>query len=349
MKYSQLGSTGLYVSRIALGTMTFGGAQQIPWSLIGGLDQSAADTLVGTALDNGVNLFDTADLYGGGEAEQILGRAVKSHRDDVVLATKVAGRMGAGPNEVGLSRHWITRSLDDSLRRLGTDHIDLYQIHAADPVTPIEETLRALDDAVRAGKIRYIGASNLAAWQLMKALGTSERLGLSRFESSQSYYSLAGRDIEFDLVPVLNEEKAGLIVWSPLAGGLLTGKFDRNGTTDADARRAKADLPPVDKDQAHEIIDVLRSVSARHDATVAQTALAWVLAQSAVTSVIVGARRPEQLADNLAAVELELTAQDLAELDQVSRIAPRYPAWLQADVEWRYPVLPESNDSSTER
>jgi aryl-alcohol dehydrogenase-like predicted oxidoreductase len=340
MKFAQLGATGLYVSRIALGTMTFGGAGQAPWNVIGGLDQPAADTIIGTALDHGVNLIDTADMYAGGESEEILGRVLKGRRDDVVLATKVAARMGPGPNETGLSRYWITRALEDSLRRLGTDHVDLYQVHGFDPVTPIEETLRALDDAVRAGKVRYLGASNFAAWQLMRALGISERNGLARFDASQSYYSLAGRDLEAELVPLLTDEKLGLLVWSPLAGGLLTGKFDRSGTTDLDARRSKADLPPVDREQTHDIVDVLRTVAGRREVTVPQVALAWLLAQPVVTSVIVGAKRLEQLTDNLAAVDVELAADDLAELNEVSRITPRYPEWMQADQQWRFPGQP---------
>lgn len=338
MKFAQLGATGLYVSRIALGAMTFGGAGTQPWDTVGALDQAAADTLVGTALDHGVNLIDTADMYAAGESEEILGRSVKSRRDQVLLATKLAARMGPGPNEVGLSRHHVMNSIDNSLRRLGTDHIDIYQIHNFDPVTPIEETLRALDDAVRQGKIRYLGASNLAAWQLARALGKSDQFGLSRFVASQSYYSLAGRDIEAELVPLLTAENVGLLVWSPLAAGFLSGKFDRNGSTDSDARRANAEFPPVELERTYDIIDVLRKVAERRDATVAQTALAWVLAQPAVTSVIVGGKRPDQLTANLAAVDLELTPEDLAELDEVSRTPLRYPAWLQADQSWRHPA-----------
>jgi aryl-alcohol dehydrogenase-like predicted oxidoreductase len=338
MKFAQLGSTGLYVSRIALGAMTFGGAGTQPWDAIGALDQAAADTLVGTALDHGVNLIDTADMYAAGESEEILGRSVKSRRDEVLLATKLAARMGPGPNEVGLSRHHVMNSVENSLRRLGTDHIDLYQIHTFDPVTPIEETLRALDDAVRQGKIRYLGASNLAAWQLARALGKSDRFGLSRFVASQSYYSLAGRDIEAELVPLLTAENVGLLVWSPLAAGFLSGKFDRFGSTDSDARRANTEFPPVDLERTYDIIDVLRKVAERRDATVAQTALAWVLAQPAVTSVILGGKRPEQLTANLAAVDLELTAEDLTELDEVSGTPLTYPAWIQADQSSRHPA-----------
>ncbi|MGC4943603.1 aldo/keto reductase [Kribbella sp. DT2] len=339
MKFARLGATGLYVSRIALGTMSFGGAGNPRWEAIGALDESAADRLLGTALDRGVNLVDTADMYAGGESEELLGKILGTRRDDVVLATKLAARMGPGPNQAGLSRHWLTKALDDSLRRLRTDHVDLYQIHTIDPVTPIEETLRALDDAVRQGKIRYVGASNLAAWQLMKALGTSDRLGLHRFQASQSYYSLVGRDIEAELIPLLTEEQVGLLVWSPLAGGFLSGKFDRDGTTDSGARRAQFSNPPVDLEQGYDVVDALRKVAARHDATVAQIALAWLLAQPAVTSVIVGAKRPEQLEANLDAVDVTLTPEDLLELDEVSRKPAPYPAWIHSAIDtWRYPA-----------
>ncbi|MEV8373189.1 aldo/keto reductase [Kribbella sp. NPDC056861] len=338
MKFAQLGATGLYVSRIALGAMSFGGAGTPPWNHVGGLDDVAAGTLVNTALDHGVNLIDTANVYADGESEEILGRVIKSRRDEVVLATKLSARMGPGPNDAGLSRYHVTNALDESLRRLGTDHVDLYQIHNFDPVTPIEETLRALDDAVRAGKVRYLGASNLAAWQLARALGKSDQLGLSRFVASQSYYSLAGRDIEAELVPLLTEEKVGLLVWSPLAGGFLSGKFDRTGVSDADARHTRTQFPPVDAESAYAIIDVLRKVAERHEATVAQTALAWVLAQPAVTSVIAGVKRLDQLTGNLAAVDLDLSTEDLAELDEVSRTPLRYPGWIQADQSWRHPA-----------
>ena len=337
MRFEQLGATGVYVSQIALGAMTFGGAGTQLWDIVGGLDLKAAGELLGVALDHGVNLIDTADVYADGESESMLGRLLGERRDDVVLATKLAARMGPGPNQTGLSRLHVMKALEDSLRRLRTDHIDLYQIHNFDPLTPIEETLRALDDAVRQGKIRYIGASNLAAWQLAKALGVADRYGLSRFVSSQSYYSLAGRDIEAELVPLLAEEKVGLLVYSPLAGGLLSGKFDRSGSSDEDARRSKVELPPVDKERAYDIIDVLRDVAGRHGATVAQVALAWVLARPAVTSVIVGARRPAQLIDNLGALDVELTADDLARLDEAGRTTLAYPGWVQADQSWRYP------------
>ncbi|MBP2479165.1 aryl-alcohol dehydrogenase-like predicted oxidoreductase [Crossiella equi] len=337
MRYEQLGTTGVYVSRIALGTMTFGGADTPPWNVVGGLDQAASGEIIAAALDAGVNLLDTADMYAGGECEEIIGRALGTRREDVLLATKLAARVGPGVNQVGLSRLHLLRSLEDSLRRLRTDRIDLYQVHAFDPLVPLAETLSALDDAVRQGKVRYLGVSNFAAWQLAKALGVSERLGLPRFQATQSYYSLAGRDIEDELVPLLLSEQVGLLVYSPLAGGFLSGKFDRHGNTDEHARRAVADTPPVDLARTYDVIDVLGKVAARHQASVAQVALAWVLAQPAVTSVIVGARRPAQLADNLGALELVLTAEDLTELGEVSATPVRYPHWLPATEDWRHP------------
>ncbi|MGW4483430.1 aldo/keto reductase [Amycolatopsis sp. NPDC004368] len=317
------------MSRIALGTMTFGGAGRPPWNVIGALDLKAADELVGIALDQGVNLIDTADMYAGGETEEMLGKILKGRRRDVVLATKAYARMGAGPNEVGLSRLYLRNAIEDSLRRLGTDHIDLYQIHAHDHLTPIDETLSALDDAVRQGKISYIGTSNTFAWQLAKALGVADLRGYPRFVSLQAYYSLVGRDLERELLLLVNEEKLGLLVYSPLAGGFLSGKFTRD-SHDATGRRAQADNPPLDRERGYAIVDVLRTVAARHDVGVARVALAWVLAQRGVTSVIVGAKRPDQLRENLAAVDLQLDEQDLAELDAVSALPPEYPAWALA-------------------
>ncbi|MFE5819983.1 aldo/keto reductase [Streptomyces sp. NPDC056479] len=333
-----MGATGIFVSRIALGAMTFGGARTPPWSVVGGLDDKAADELVGLALDAGVNLIDTADMYAAGECEEILGRVLGARRRDVLLATKLFARMGTGPNDLGLSRLWVTRALEDSLRRLRTDHIDLYQIHSFDPLTPVEETLAALDDAVRQGKVRYIGASNLAAWQMMKFLGASQVRGLERFASQQVYYSLAGRDIEREILPMAADQDIATLVWSPLAGGFLSGKFDRHSTSDGTARRAAADFPPVDRDRCWDIVDCLREVAARHHVGVPRVALAWVLARPGVTSVITGAKRPEQLTENLAAVDLVLAEQDLAELDAVSAVPDPYPDWCQTDAAGRLPL-----------
>ncbi|WP_329139378.1 aldo/keto reductase [Streptomyces sp. NBC_01476] len=338
MQYDQLGATGAFVSRIALGTMTFGGAGTPPWNVIGGLDEKAADEIVGIALDGGVNLVDTADMYAGGECEEILGRVLGPRRRDVVLATKLFVRMGKGPNQVGLSRLWVTQALEDSLRRLRTDHIDLYQIHSFDPLTPVEETLGALDDAVRQGKIRYIGASNLAAWQMAKYLGASDLGGLSRFVSQQVYYSLAGRDIEREILPLAVDRKLATLVYSPLAGGFLTGKFDRDGSSDEQSRRAQANNPPVDPDRAYDIVDALRAVAERHGVGVPRVAIAWVLAQPGVTSAIVGARRPGQLTETLAAADLELTAEDLRELDEAGALPPSYPGYVQSAPSNRLPL-----------
>jgi aryl-alcohol dehydrogenase-like predicted oxidoreductase len=325
-----LGRTGLFVSEICLGTMTFGGRGEI-WQKIGQLDQAAATSLVRTSIDAGVNFFDTADVYSEGEAERILGHALKDlgiARKDVIVATKVRGRMGPGPNAVGLSRAHILDAVKDSLDRLGTDYIDLYQIHGFDPVTPLEETLRALNDLVRAGQVRYIGCSNLMAWQIMKAIGLSAREGWARFETVQAYYSIASRDIEREIAPLIAEERLGLMVWSPLAGGLLSGKFHRDAAGPNDARRNSFDFPPIEREHAYGVVDAIRPIAARHNVSVARVALAWLLHQKSVTSVIVGARTAEQLTDNIAAAELALTAEDLASLETASALTPEYPRWM---------------------
>jgi aryl-alcohol dehydrogenase-like predicted oxidoreductase len=328
MKFRQLADTGVFVSELCLGTMTFGGSGQI-WEMIGGLDQAAADGIVHRALDAGINFIDTADVYSAGQSETMVGKAIAGRRHDLVLATKVRGRMGPGPNQVGLSRLHIIEAVEASLKRLDTDYIDLYQIHRFDPETNIEDTLRALDDLVRAGKVRYIGCSNLPAWHLMKALAISREQRLERFRSSQSYYSLAGRDIERDTIPLLKDQGLGLLVWSPLAGGFLSGKFTRDSGDDT-ARRAKFDFPPVNKERGFAILDVLMPIAKAHGVTVPQIALAWILANGAVTSVIIGARRITQLDDNLKAVDVALTADDMKALDEVSRLTPEYPAWMDS-------------------
>ena len=328
MKYRLLADTGVYVSELCLGAMTFGGRGQM-WEVIGGLDQTAVDGIVHRALDTGVNFIDTADVYAAGESETMVGQALGPRRRDVVLATKVRGRMGKGPNDVGLSRLHIVEAVEASLKRLGTDYIDLYQIHRFDPLTRLDETLRALTDLVRAGKVRYIGCSNLAAWQLMKALAISEAQALERFCCTQSYYSLAGRELERETIPLLKDQGLGLLVWSPLAGGILSGKFTRD-STDAKGRRASFDFPPVDRERAFAIVDVLRSTAQALGATAAQVALAWALAKDGVTSVIIGARSLAQLDDNLKAVDVALSAEQMAALDEVSRLAPEYPAWMDA-------------------
>ena len=328
MKYRQLADTGVFVSELCLGAMTFGGVGQM-WEMIGGLDQPAVDALVHRAVDAGINFIDTADVYATGESEVMLGKALGNRRHDIVLATKVRGRMGKNPNQVGLSRLHIMNAVEASLKRLGTDYIDLYQIHRWDTLTAVDDTLRALDDLVRAGKVRYIACSNLPAWYLMKTLAVSRDLKIDRFRCVQSYYSLAGRDLERETIPLLKDQGLGLLVWSPLAGGLLSGKFTREAT-DQSARRAKFDFPPVDREKLFAIVDVLIQIAKTHGSTVAQVALAWVLSNPAVTSVIIGAKKMTQLDDNLKSVDLTLTAHDLSALDEVSRLPVEYPAWMDA-------------------
>jgi aryl-alcohol dehydrogenase-like predicted oxidoreductase len=326
MKYRQLADTGVFVSELCLGAMTFGGRGQ-QWEVIAGLDQDGVDAIVHRALDAGINFIDTANVYSLGESETMLGRALQGRRADVVLATKVRGRMSTKPNDVGLSRLHIMESVEASLRRLGTEYIDLYQVHRFDALTNLEDTLRALDDLVRTGKVRYIGCSNFAAWQLMKALGISREQHLERFRCTQSYYSLAGRELEREIIPCITDQNLGLLVWSPLAGGFLSGKFTRDGG-DTAARRASFDFPPVNKERAYDIIDAMVPIAEAHDATVAQVAIAWLLAQPSVTTVIIGARRMNQLDDNLKSVDVTLTADELRSLDEVSRLPPEYPAWM---------------------
>jgi aryl-alcohol dehydrogenase-like predicted oxidoreductase len=328
MKYTPFGKTGLFVSRLCLGTMTFGGKGF--WEVIGQQGQETATRLVDRCLDAGINFIDTANIYSFGESERMLGEALKGKRERVVLATKVRGRMADGANEIGLSRRHIYDQVHGSLKRLQTDYIDLYQIHGYDALTPFEETLGTLDDLVHQGKIRYIGASNLAAWQLMKALGLSERLGLARFQSLQAYYSIAGRDLERELVPLLQDQGLGLMVWSPLAGGLLSGKFSRDGGGPEGSRRASFDFPPVDKERAFNVIDAMRPMARERGVTVANIALAWLLHQQWVSSVLIGAKTMDQLEDNLSAVDTELSPGELRQLDEVSALPREYPQWMIA-------------------
>ncbi len=332
MRMNRLGHTGLFVSELCLGTMTFGGTGDI-WSQIGALQQSEAEALVKTAIDGGINFLDTADVYSAGMSEEITGQALKSlgiQRHDVVVATKVFGPMGEGANTRGASRVHIIEACKASLKRLGTDYIDLYQIHGFDPATPIEETVRALDILVQHGHVRYVGVSNWAAWQIIKALGIAEREGRARFETLQAYYTIAGRDLEREIVPMLRSEKVGLMVWSPLAGGLLSGKYGREQQGEQGSRRTTFDFPPVAKDRAYDCIDAMRPMAEERGVSVAQIALAWLLHQKVVTSVIVGAKRVAQLEDNLAATAVELTAAEMETLDKASALPPEYPGWMFA-------------------
>jgi aryl-alcohol dehydrogenase-like predicted oxidoreductase len=330
MKYRQLGASGLRVSTLTLGTMGFGGTG---WaSPVGQIGVAGAREQIAVARDAGVNLIDTADVYSNGLSEEILGEALGSHRDDVLIATKVRMPMGEGPNDAGLSRHHIIRSAEASLRRLRTDHIDLYQVHEWDGQTPLEETLSALDALVRSGKVRYIGASNYAAWHLMKALGIADRRQLERFVSQQIYYSLQNRDAETELVPVSLDQGLGILVWSPLAGGLLSGKYRRGVEAPAGSRHlSEWDEPPVnDEEKLYDTIETAVEIGKAHGVSAAQVSLAYTLAKPAVTSLIIGARTVEQLSDNLAAADLELSPDEIARLDQVSGEPLRYPYWHQA-------------------
>ena len=328
MQYQQLGNTGVFVSRLCLGAMTFGGGSSVIWQTIGALGQQETDTMIGQSLDAGINFIDTANVYGAGESEIQVGRALGARRNDVVLASKVFGRMGQGANQVGLSRLAIMQEAEASLKRLNTDHIDLHQIHGYDPMTPLEETLAALTDLVRQGKIRYIGCSNLAAWQIMKAQGIAGKEHLEKFVTLQAYYSIAGRDIEREITPMLEDQKIGLLTWSPLAGGLLSGKVTRANAADSDSRRGKFPFPPVNFERAYDIIDVMQAIAARRGATVAQVALAWQLHKPFVTSVIIGAKKISQLKDNLGAVDLKLDAEEMKQLDEVSNLPAEYPGWM---------------------
>ena len=329
MKYNLLGNTGLKVSELCLGTMTFGGKGR--FEAIGSLGQDDVDKLVKHSIDAGINFIDTANIYSEGWSEELTGQSIRNlglNRDELVIATKVRGKMGEGPNDSGLTRKHILQQVDASLKRLQLDYIDLYQIHSFDPLTPWQETLWTLDDLVKDGKVRYIGASNLAAWQLMKALDFSEYGKVSKFVSLQAYYTIAGRDLERELIPLLTDQNVGLMVWSPLAGGLLSGKYSRDEENKEGGRRASFDFPPVNKERAFDVVDVLRPMAESKGASVAQLALAWLLHQPAVTSVIIGANKMEQLEDNLKSIDVTFTEDELKKIDEVSQLPAEYPGWM---------------------
>jgi aryl-alcohol dehydrogenase-like predicted oxidoreductase len=330
MEHRQLGASGLRVPVLCLGTMTFGGRDR--FSLVGSTDVAAARRQIDMCLDAGVNFIDTADVYSDGLSEEIVGEVVAGRRDEIILATKARMPMGEGENDAGLSRHYLIRAVEASLRRLGTDYIDLYQVHEWDGHTPLEETLSTLDTLVQQGKVRYIGASNYAGWQLMKALGIAERRGYERFVSQQIHYTLQARDAELELVPLTLDQGLGILVWSPIAGGLLSGKF-RRGERGPEGSRALSEWgePPVhDEEKLYDIIDVLVEIGDGHGVSAAQVALAWLLTRPGVTSIVVGARTDEQLADNLAAADLQLSEEEVARLEAVSRTPLIYPHWHQA-------------------
>jgi len=334
MRYNRLGSSGLVVSELCLGAMTFG-TRESRFGAIHGLDQEASTALVRQAVDAGINFIDTANVYTEGQSEEFVGGAIKAlglKRSDVVIATKATGAMGSKPNDQGFSRVHLLGQIDASLERLGLDHVDLYQIHAWDPHTPMEEGLRALEDIVRSGRARYVGVSNWAAWQIAKALGIAERRGWDKFASLQAYYTVAGRDLERELAPMLRSEGLGLMVWSPLAGGLLSGKYslDAEGEITGDGRRQNFDFPVVDKQRTFALVDAMRPMAEAKGVSVAGVALAWLLYQEVVSTVIVGAKRADQLAENLAASEIELTADELAQLAELGALPSEYPGWMFA-------------------
>jgi aryl-alcohol dehydrogenase-like predicted oxidoreductase len=333
MRYHLLGQTGLYVSELCLGTMTYGGSKGI-WENIGNLQQDAVNEQVKFAVEAGINFIDTANVYSLGKSETLLGQALKTlrlPREQLIIATKSTGTMDESPNGRGQSRHHLFNEVDASLKRLQLDYIDLYQLHGFDPLTPFEESLSALSDLRRSGKVRYIGLCNMAAWQIMKSLGVSERNGFAKFVSVQAYYTIAGRDLEREVVPLLQDQKLGLMVWSPLAGGLLSGKYraaDDKGPNGA--RRATFDFPPVDKERAFRCVEAMRPLAEQRGVSVAQIALAWILSKPFVSSVIIGAKSMDQLRDNIASTGVHLTDEEIKSLDTVSQLPPEYPAWMLA-------------------
>ena len=333
MRYHLLGQTGLYVSELCLGTMTYGGSKGI-WESIGNLQQDAVDEQVKFAVEAGINFIDTANVYSMGKSEMLLGQALKTlglPREQIIIATKSTGSMDETPNGRGQSRHHLLYAVDASLKRLQLDYIDLYQLHGFDPLTPFEESLSALNDLVRSGRVRYIGLCNMAAWQIMKSLGLSAQKGFAKFVSVQAYYTIAGRDLEREVVPLLQDQGLGLMVWSPLAGGLLSGKYkaaDDKGPSGA--RRTTFDFPLVDKERAFKCVDAMRPIAQQHDVSVAQIALAWILAKPFVSSVIIGAKSMNQLRDNIASARVQLTTEEIQLLDGVSQLPPEYPGWMLA-------------------
>jgi len=330
MKYNFLGNTGLLVSELCFGTMTFGGSGGI-WEAVGKTQQDEANQLMKVVVDSGINFIDTANVYSYGVSETILGQSIKDlglNRNDLVIATKVRGRMSQGINNVGLSRYHIFHSVDESLKRLQLDHIDVLYVHGFDPYTPIEEVMRSLNDIVLTGKVRYIAICNWPAWVVMKALGIAEKHSWNKFVGMQYFYSLAGRDIEREIVPLAADQNLAIMPWSPLAGGFLGGKYSRNAAKAEGTRRDSFDFPPIDKEKTYDIIDVITDVAKQHNATVAEIALAWVRQQHGITSTIIGAKNIDQLNANIKSVDVQLTADDLEKIDNVSALPKEYPGWM---------------------
>jgi aryl-alcohol dehydrogenase-like predicted oxidoreductase len=329
MKYNFLGNTGLVVSELCFGTMTFGGTGY--WENIGRVQQDGVNELMRVVVDSGINFIDTANVYSYGESERLLGQSIIDlglNRNDLVIATKVRGRMGEGKNNVGLSRFHIFQSVDESLKRLQLHHIDILYVHGVDPKTPVEETVRALNDIVLTGKVRYVACCNWPAWMVMKALGIAEKNGWNKFVGLQYYYSLSGRDIEREIIPLAEDQNLAVMPWSPLAGGFLSGKYTRNNEKAGDSRRDNFDFPPVNKEKAYDIIDVIAEIGKQHNASPAAIALAWVRLQKGVTSTIIGAKRVDQLHDNIKSTEIELSAEDIKRIEEVSALPKEYPGWM---------------------
>ena len=330
MKYNFLGNTGLVVSELCFGTMTFGGNGGI-WENIGKLQQDGVNELMRSVVDSGINFIDTANVYSLGQSERLLGQSIIDlglNRNELVIATKVRGRMGEGKNYVGLSRYHIFQSVDESLQRLQMDHIDILYVHGVDPKTPVEETMRALNDIVLTGKVRYIAVCNWPAWMVMKALGIADKHGWNKFVGLQYYYSLSSRDIEREVMPLALDQNLGVMPWSPLAGGFLSGKYTRNNEKAGDSRRDVFDFPPVNKERAYDIIDVITEVGKQYGVSAAQVALAWVRLQKGITSTIIGAKNPNQLLDNVKSTELTLSEDDLKPINEVSALPREYPGWM---------------------
>jgi len=331
MKYNLLGNTGLYVSELCFGAMTFGGGNGGMWEAIGKVPQQGVNDLIKSAFDSGINFFDTANVYSYGQSEALLGNSIKTlglDRNDLVIATKVRGRMSAGINNVGLSRYHIFQSVDASLQRLQLDHIDVLYVHGVDPKTPVEEIMRTLNDIVNTGKVRYIALCNWPAWMVMKAIGISEKNGWHKFVGLQYFYSLSGRDIEREVLPVAADQNLAVMPWSPLAGGFLSGKYTRNNEKAGDSRRDTFDFPPINKENAYDIIDVIAEIGKQYNVSAAQIALAWVRLQKGITSTIIGAKTVDQLKDNIKSVDIQLSADELKRIDEVSALPKEYPGWM---------------------
>jgi aryl-alcohol dehydrogenase-like predicted oxidoreductase len=329
MKYNFLGNTGLVVSELCFGTMTFGGKGM--WEAIGKIKQKEVNDLMKIVVDSGINFIDTANVYSFGESEKLLGQSIKDlglNHNELVIATKVRGRMGEGVNDMGLSRYHIFQSVDASLQRLQLDHIDILYVHGVDPKTAIEETVRALNDIVLTGKVRYIAICNWPAWMVMKAIGIAEKHGWNKFVGLQYFYSLAGRDIEREILPLAADQNIAVMPWSPLAGGFLSGKFKRDLENTGNFRRDTFDFPPINKERTYDIIDVITEIGKQHNVTVAEVALAWVRQQKGVTSTIIGAKNTDQLHANIKSTEITISSDDLTKINEVSALPREYPAWM---------------------